>query len=195
MDIKLRDKRTLIVELTSEDMKKYELTCVSMDYGTTETKRAIWEILNTAKHETGFDGCQSPICIRMYPHGDGGCRLTVTKTDRYRNDDNMSYLNETVTTINGQKTAAYEFSTLKELMLACKTAKNIGDKTDSAAYSVKCGNGDKYYLILKCDSPSQYIILSEFGRKCQTRHIEEYLYEYGDCLCKNDAVRILSDLI
>ena len=55
LELHLIQNDKLKVLLTPFDMMKYELTCESLDYDNTETRKAIWNILDFAKHETGFD--------------------------------------------------------------------------------------------------------------------------------------------
>ena len=69
----------LKVLLTPFDMMKYELTCEKLDYENTETRKAIWSILDHAKHETGFDAAIGKIRIEVYPEKSGGCAIYITK--------------------------------------------------------------------------------------------------------------------
>ena len=69
----------LKVLLTPFDMMKYELTCEKLDYDNTETRKAIWSILDFAKRETGFDAAIGKIRIEVYPEKSGGCAIYITK--------------------------------------------------------------------------------------------------------------------
>lgn len=79
MEITLLNETELKVTLTAEDMERYSIDCAHMDYGTTETRRAFWSILDEARRETGFDAARDKICIRVYPSTDGGCDMYVTR--------------------------------------------------------------------------------------------------------------------
>ena len=63
----------LKVTLSSEDMERYSLDGDSMDYDNTETRSAVWQILDEAKHKTGFDAGGEKIFVQVYPARGGGC--------------------------------------------------------------------------------------------------------------------------
>lgn len=57
-------------------MIKYDLTCDKIDYDNTETRKAVWSILDYAKHETGFDAAAGRIYIQVYPEKTAAAKFT-----------------------------------------------------------------------------------------------------------------------
>ena len=68
----------LKVTLSGEDMEHYRLDSESMDYDTTETRSAFWQILDEAKHKTGFDAGGGRIFVQIYSSRACGCEMYVT---------------------------------------------------------------------------------------------------------------------
>ena len=74
------DKLKLI--LTDGDLKKYSLKTERLDYDNTETRRVLWQILDEAKKETGFDAAAERTLVQAYPGRRGGCEIYVTRLIR-----------------------------------------------------------------------------------------------------------------
>ena len=79
MELILISDKKLKVMLSASDMQKYELDNDTIDYDNTETRRAFWQILDEAKHKTGFDAASEKVFIQVYPSRGGGCEMYVTK--------------------------------------------------------------------------------------------------------------------
>ena len=66
VELKLINENELKITLTSEDMAALDITFEDMNYDdNTGTKRVIWEILDKAKHQTGFDAAGDQILIQV----------------------------------------------------------------------------------------------------------------------------------
>lgn len=190
MDLILINDNKLKVVLTPEDMTAYALTADTIDYDNTETKRAFWDILDTAKHRTGFDAASDRVFIQVYPSRGGGCELYVTKLHGGREKSVLP--RDRVCGVE-RKTApetatfVFGFDALPALLSACRAlrGKNV---TRSAAYIDE--ETKQYYLITESvREPS----LSEFGR-LQPAAVQTYLAEHGRCLCAQNAVEVLASL-
>lgn len=79
--IKISDSK-LKIALTPTDMEKYSLDIQTMDYDKTETRSAFWQLLDEAKHKTGFDAASEKIFVQIYSSAGGGCEMYVTKLKR-----------------------------------------------------------------------------------------------------------------
>lgn len=89
--IKISDSK-LKIALTPTDMEKYSLDIQTMDYDKTETRSAFWQLLDEAKHKTGFDAASEKIFVQIYSSAGGGCEMYVTKLKKTaRNSDNRDY--------------------------------------------------------------------------------------------------------
>lgn len=79
MELHLIGVNKLKVTLTPDDMSEYALTCDTIDYDNTTTRRAFWDILDKARSRTGFDAASDRVFIQVYPNKSGGCDMYVTK--------------------------------------------------------------------------------------------------------------------
>ena len=79
MELILINSNKLKIMLTEADMIQYELDFNTINYDNIETRRAFWNILDEAKHRTGFDAASDRIFIQLYPSKEGGCEMYVTK--------------------------------------------------------------------------------------------------------------------
>ena len=72
----------LKVMLTEEDMALYALDDTASDCSGTETRRAVFAILDAAKAQIGFDAARDRVCIQMFRGRAGGCELFVSCTEK-----------------------------------------------------------------------------------------------------------------
>lgn len=179
MELILIGADKLKVMLTEEDMKFYAIEFERLDYGNTETRRAIWSILDEAKRQIGFDAARDRIYIQAYKNITGGCELFVSCTDTGK---------KTV----GIKKLLYRFDSMDSLLCACRliSGRYSGG---SAAFSSDDG---RFFLLLeetapRRSSPDALSSLEEFGRAMPCR--EEYLREHAKLICRG-AVTLLGSL-
>ena len=122
MELHLIQNDKLKVLLTPFDMMKYELTCESLDYDNTETRKAIWSILDFAKHETGFDAALGKIRIEVYPEKSGGCAIYITKLAKndLPSSEDMNETSEKQSSAEGKNAVVYQFDCLDDLLAVCR---------------------------------------------------------------------------
>ena len=87
-------KEKLEITLTKKDMERFRLTAERLDYKNTETRRAVWTILDKAKRQTGFDAAKGQIRIDALPGKEGGCIIFITKTEKEMNGTREKYSSE-----------------------------------------------------------------------------------------------------
>ena len=63
----------LKVMLTEEDMALYALDDTASDCSGTETRRAVFAILDAAKAQIGFDAARDRVCIQMFRARPAAC--------------------------------------------------------------------------------------------------------------------------
>ena len=169
----------LKVMLSPEDMAHYAISCETIDYENTETRRAFWDILDIAKHQTGFDAARDKVYIQVYPSRTGGCELYVTK------------LPDTI--VAEPTTAAptvYAVDCLQTLLSVCTVLSAAAFQGESSAWQV----GHFWALCLRSAAPTKTDMLAEFAAK-QTHSLSyAYIREHGRCICPRDAVNILAKL-
>ena len=74
----------LKIALSEEELRRYHLTVERFDYTNVETKRALWQMLDEAKREVGFDAADASLYVELYPSRLGGCEIFVTKLEKKR---------------------------------------------------------------------------------------------------------------
>jgi len=186
-------KEKLEVMLTKKDMERFRLTAERLDYKNTETRRAVWTILDKAKQQTGFDAAKGQIRIDALPGKEGGCVIFITKTEKAMNGTRERNSGEK------SRTAAYSFSCLAHMLAASKFLRERAYCGESMAFADAQDNG-KYYLLLteqekKPHAVFEAMFISEFGRKLSSEHAPAYIKEHSICICEKNAVKTLAKMV
>ena len=201
MNLICEDK--LKVLLTPFDMMKYELTCEMLDYENTETRKAIWSILDCAKHETGFDAAVGKIRIEVYPEKSGGCAIYITKIKKsgFPSPDEMNEANG-----KAWESAVFQFEDSGSLANVCRFLAHKGYQAESDAYYETLADGKRrFFLCIReaADTRSckrtkylrENLFIGEFGIRLQCEEAPLYLREHCAPLCLGSAVQTLASAI
>ena len=211
--IRIGDSK-LKITLTSDDMTQYDLDCDTMDYDNTETRKAFWDILDHAKQVTGFDAAGDRVFVQLYPSKKGGCEMYVTKlslicAERREGERTRTPLSRTphtshtvsapaaVPSGSGERdrTGAYRFEGLHELLCVCRQLAHQGYDAQSSAYR---DERDRYYLLLRERaggyglSCGEFSFIAEFGTPENAETVRLYISEHGSPICEGNAVATLS---
>ena len=199
-------KEKLEVALTQKDMQRFRLTAEKLDYRNTETRRAVWTILDTAKHKTGFDAAKGKIRIDALPSKSGGCVIFITKTEKSATEESMANPKENYPVpIERPYKSLYGFSSLSDLLNVCRFLSAREYTGESSAFMDECGGhtSSKYYLALteymSCKDKSSYSVfenmfICEFGKKLSDEYGIAYVNEHCRCLCERNAVITLGKM-
>ena len=166
----------LKVMLTEEDMKRYAIEFELLDYGNTETRRAIWSILDEAKQQIGFDAARDKVYIQAFRGRAGGCELFVSCSERE----------------DAPRRLLYAFASAGKMTAVCRhlTARRFAG--EGTAYA---GDDGRFYLLLEAKEaeirPDPLAFIEEFGEKLPCR--EAFLAEHARLVCR-EAVQTLSRL-
>jgi negative regulator of genetic competence, sporulation and motility len=186
-------KEKLEIMLTKKDMERFRLTADRLDYKNTETRRAVWTILDKAKRQTGFDAGGGQIRIDALPGKSGGCVIFITKTEKEMNGEK-----EKAPAPKKAIRAVYSFSCLAHLLAASRFLKDRAYRGESAAFAEHRENG-KYYLALSHSDKNPYAVFetmftAEFGKKLEREHALDYITEHCICICEKNAVKTLAKM-
>jgi negative regulator of genetic competence, sporulation and motility len=177
-------------------MMHYAINSDLLNYENTETRRAVWQILDEAKQQTGFDAASDRVLIQVYPSRAGGCEMYVTKVPLPLPHPTEG---EDMRTHEG-RWEIYYFKDLTCLLQACQQLNIRTTLRESAAYA-SCDGG--YYLLLRDEAADSllgaapaYNPAEEFGErlKCTAARIA-YIKEHATCLCEKDAVAQFSTFL
>ena len=199
MDMILISESKLKVMLSAKDMQELSLNSDTIDYDNTETRRAFWNILDEAKHKTGFDAAESRVFIQVYPSRSGGCELYVTKLAKGEQSDAQVDCRVKHPSLRHRK-ELYRFFRLDTLLSACARLSDFHYAGESAAYA----DGTRYYLSLAYDTTEPikartilfgpYSFLTEYGETVGSDIAGSYISEHCICICRENAVRQLAGI-
>lgn len=214
MELILISDSKLKIMMTSEDMSAYDLNFENLDYDNTETRRAFWNILDEAKHKTGFDAASDKVFIQLYPSKSGGCEMYVTKLGVCYNGGSGDMLPAENTKISYQprknankglsakkRTEIYKFENVDWLIKVCGQLYLRGYEGESAVYADLVKN--MYFLCLSesvdytgYTNPNfnEYSFIKEFGKSENPVTVKLYIKEYCKCICEKNAVKIFSEM-
>ncbi len=189
MELLIISENKIKISLTKTDLDGYSISCDSIDYDTTETRRVVWSLLDDVKKQSGFDAAKSKIFVQIYPSIDGGCELYVSKLGKA---DAVQSVPPTEQKRSRKKcrTDYYIFKGINELLAVCKMLLKRGYSGSSDAYT-----GEDGRFILGADSDSFGLdFISEFGLRQSPETAELYVNEHCREICTGCAVETLGKL-
>lgn len=182
MDLILINDSKLKIILTQADMASYALTCENIDYDNTETRRAFWDILDAAKHKTGFDAASERVYVQVYPSKGGGCEMYVTKLHLAGE--------QTAVTVQNLPSAVFRFGALEEIAGACTYLLAGGCRGGKIWQDRQKGF---WYLHLDELRERDGLVLEEFGQRCAPDALL-WLNEHCRCVCPSGGVESMAAL-
>ena len=214
MELILISDSKLKITLTPDDLALYELDCNTIDYDKTETRQALREIFEQVKDMTGFDAAGDRLFIQLYPSRAGGCEMYVTKLGtvcaegRERESEPMralphprgerhSAVAPTLLPVSGERerTGAYRFECLRDLISVCRHLASRGYGAYSAAYR---DERDRYFLLLRERASvfgvpeREFSFITEFGTPENFETLRLYISEHASPICEENAVATLA---
>lgn len=188
-------ERKLKVTLSGEDMTHYRLDGETLDYDTTETRRAFWQILDDAKHETGFDAGGGKLFVQIYPSRGGGCEIYITLVEGVATEESEKEKEGLA-----REESVFSFESLPLLLSVCRKLSELGYCEESAVYA----EGGAYYLMIRerhsqslvsARALGEYSFIEEYGTRLPSGGAQlARLREHGRCLAPSDAVFRLAAL-
>ena len=192
MELILISDSKLKIMLSPDDMNFYDIDCGSVDYGSTETRRAFWSILDTAKKKAGFDAASDRVYIQMYPSRDGGCEMYVTKLGQKAQKSSCPSAEKKGAQI---LQLAYVFPSIRALLSVCNTLTKRTVRCESSAYA---GEAGECMLFLSCEQSAKKRnclgFIEEYGAQTDHGISLTFAAEHYRCICPYEAVETLSSL-
>jgi len=182
VDLILINDSKLKIILTQDDMASYALTCDNIDYDNTETRRAFWDILDAAKHKTGFDAASERVYVQVYPSKGGGCEMYVTKLHLSGE--------QAVVSVQTLPDTVFRFRGLEEISAACTYLLAGGCRGGKVWRDRQSGF---WYLLLEELKERDGMVLGEFGERCG-RDALLWLSEHCRCICGSGGVETIAAL-
>lgn len=181
MKISCVSETVTVIELTEEEMKKYDFTFEESDYSSPHTRRVLWSIIDEASKITGKDvQVGQGLEIDFLPDIKGGCLLIISQGTP-----------EKTAPAYDSDTAIYESSDINSFLDFAKAVTFCGKEAESSFYYLH-GN---YRLIIKSSEKRLHILAGEFTLKSLDYiTYNDKTREAFNCLIDSDALEILGGL-
>lgn len=199
--------------LTTKDLSERDLKISDIASNSVKAQKLFKDIMSTAISEFGFAVDESPVMIEAIPTTDG-ITIIISKVS---NDiienislipgalDARKYINSPKTLKSSQEYKNCESNITIFMFDSLDMISNVSSRL-SKIYSgtnMVYKYSDKYFLILHTDNYETpvmladiEILLSEYGKKYISNEISKYyLFEHGEPIIKENAVKILANLM
>ena len=194
--IVISDKRLKIM-LSADDMSAYNINALTLDTDNNKTKRILYDILDRAKRNAGFESDTDRVFVQIFPSREGGCEMFVTKFSDlydYEEVDNVAVAHLHQAKGNAvKKRLVYRFWAMGDLLCACRALKNRKYKELSEVYA--SAESDAVYLMLcEGEGACDISVVCEYADPVFFPGISLYISEHCIPICEGDAVGKLSQL-
>ena len=197
MEIILISESKLKVMLTAEDLQGFEICAEILDYGNTETKRMLWDVLGRAKRSVGFDTDGHRVLVQLYPSRDGGCELFITRLGRLPCNEapENAVIAAKAHTRPRAGGSAFGFDTMERLLAVCRRLASLPYEGESEAY---LGDDRRCYLFLSEPDLSSYLpldeysFIEEYGTVENVSALRHFVGEHARPICETGAIACLS---
>ena len=174
--IRISDTKLKVI-LSRSDLQELDLDVETMDYGNVSTKRVFWEILDKARHITGFDVERAKLYVQVFPDAEGGCEMFITKYESEAPKDGMQAVKKVyrlALNATPEETGVYVRLGFDALCGLCKRMKREGVRCAADLYH-DCEGG--YILALQ---PRRRLPAYISARQKEEHGLPAWLCEYGD---------------
>lgn len=135
------------------DVERLGVNYKDMDYADFNTKKIILELLSFAKEEIGFDAEGKKLHVQIYPQGEGGLEMYISKFPQGK---------------TSPKDRLYKFNDLESTLEALRYLEKINKIYSSRLYA----EGNSWYINTKAE-------LSEYAKEETRRFFVYHLIEYN----------------
>ena len=178
----------LKVVLTEQECQRYGIDCDTPDKS--KIKAALADIMEKSRESVGFDIGKDKVLVQLYPLGDGGCEVFITKLTYLTKKEESEVLSADNVTCCEQVECVFKFQCFEDLYRASKAVSSVGVKS-----SLYYGMG-KYYLTVSesaINGISSLLPLYEFGQRVSEVPYEAKL-EGGRLLISDNGIETVRAL-
>ena len=178
MKIDAIDEKSVLVELSKEDLSKSEITYEELDYANERTRTFVRKILETIRLETGRMVFESgSLEVEVMPDSFGGCLMI------FKEKKESDFAEE-------DKTSVFFSENINDLIDCARVLKGLEAQVESAA--LYCADGTFFLLLSVCSSKKRSVLSEYLEEAAFTEERLCFLKEYGKCLIERDALAVLS---
>lgn len=174
MKIDLATERSVLVELSLEDLSAFDLTYDALDYKNEQTRRAVERIMECVREETGKSFAAERLQIDVLPNRTGGCLMILTDCAARQQTP---------------EPALFQSDSINALIDAARVLKK---QNLPAMKSSLLRRGNTFSLLLDPASAQTVRLLSEFADYTRLNRAEiAAVSEYQQTLLAENALEIL----
>lgn len=177
MRIDITDRKSIMVELSKDDLSKSEITYDQLDYSNPKTRKLVRSILEKIRSETGlFSSEYSSLEVEVMPDSFGGCLMI------FKEGDNAE--------VKESEDALFVCENINDLIDCSRTA----DKTfDSVPDGKLYKSSSVYYLFIPACPSVILSFIGEYLSRCSlSKSAREAVLEQSVCLAESGALSLLS---
>ena len=178
MKIDAIDEKSVLVELSKEDLSKSEITYEELDYANERTRTFVRKILEIIRLETGRTVFESgSLEVEVMPDSFGGCLMI------FKEKKESAFTEE-------DKTSVFFSENINDLIDCARVLKGLEAAEKSGA--LYCADGTFFLLLSVCSSKKRSVLSEYLEEAAFTEERLGFLKEYGKCLIERDALAVLS---
>lgn len=174
MRIDITDKKSIMVELSKDDLSKSEMTYEQLDYSNPQTRKLVRRVLEKIRSETGlFVSECSSLEVEVMPDSFGGCLMFFKEAQKQKENEAALFFCENV-------------SDLIDCARAAKKAFKILPKASLFQ------NGGSYLLFVsECGADLSAFFGEYLSKSFASETQRAALLEHSVILAKSDALALL----
>lgn len=178
MKIDAFDEKSILVELSKEDLSKNEMTYEQLDYANEKTRKLVRSVLEKIKLETGrFVSNGTSLEVDVMPDSFGGCLMIFKESEESRTE-------------KGGETSVFktdEINNLIDLSRRLQKENPPIEKTELYFFD------ETFFLFLKKATTVQKAVAAEYLKPLFLNEAKLLsIKEAGRCLIKNKALETLA---
>ena len=183
------DETRLLVSLTGEDMKAFDLEYDQFLWTDKHSKIVVRNLLDIAKKETGFYFEGKKLMIEVIPKA-SGCVLLFTLLDKEEKKRKVYKIKRK------EEPSIYVFSDIENVLLTLERLTAIKNHVLKNAL-IQYGN--KYFMVIYTEYgliPQVASVLGEYGDFCANgKIVAAKLFECGNVIEENNAIDIIGSCL
>ncbi len=195
MDFLLIGESKIKIVLDRTEAEEYSLAGQKADISSHNARRVFWRILDMARSRVGFDPAGDKVLIQLYPTGEGGCEIFVTKLGILSDSSARLVSRSDRVTLLSRGRGIYAFESLEDLTSAVRAVSALSG--DSPPGSDVYTDGRCYYLAIeeygKGGEPIEYPCILEYGISLPPDSFV-YICEHAKCLTEGNGVERFSNI-
>lgn len=192
------------VTVSMNDLEERNIDFNALNYNTPAAQEFIWDMMEQAEEQFGFNLSDSQLIIEPVPDSNNGFSITITRIDEDGDFESIqkyikSRLKKSDLRVKKKSRRVcstlfmYSFESIDDI---CKLTGRLDELYSGESTLYKCGS--TYYLtftrsgIAMTSSKMFDLIMNEYGTKVSNVNFYEgYLNEYGERIIDGNAIEVL----